>query len=126
MNLEGIVKRLEALEGKLSGSKHIESIIVGIPGRNGKPAPCFDVNAYTGDYVVLENVFYRTGRIRDYKPEITRINDYRDYNPAKCYENAVIYLVRRKVIEIHAEARKAVEEALQAVKMNDQRGDTES
>ena len=114
MNVDAVIRRLEALEGRITGTEHIESIIIGMPGSDGMPAPAPD--DYTGEYVVLENRFFKVNRIWEYKPKITRIGNYTDYCPPQGFQNAVINLVRRTAIEISAYAREAVYEALQAVK----------
>lgn len=119
MNVDAVLKRLEALEGKLIGTAHIESILIGIPGKDGLPFPCSDPEAYTGEYVVLENRFVKVNRIWVYRPRITRIKNYADYMPPEGFRNAVISLVRQGTVEISEYARKAVEAALQAVKEGD-------
>lgn len=131
MNVDAVIKRLEALEGRINGTTHIESIIIGIPGKDGLPFPCPDPEAYTGEYVVLENTFVKVGvrpsdRIWVYKPKITRISNYSDYEPPEGFRNTVINLVRRTEIEISAYAREAVEEALRAAKEEStMKGDSE-
>lgn len=114
MNVEAVIKRLEALEGKITGTKHIESIIVGALGNDGNPAPCSC--DYTGKYVVIENIFFKIDRIWEYRPNRKIIDDFREYCPPADYQNSVIYLVRNGEIEIGEEARQAVEAALQAAR----------
>ena len=115
MNIDAVIKRLEALEGKITGTKHIESIIVGALGNDGNPAPCPCPDDYTGKYVVLENVFFKVNRIWEYKPERKIIDDFREYCPPADYQNPVIYLVRNGEIEIGEAARQTIEAALKAV-----------
>lgn len=116
MNIDAVIKRLEALEGKIIGTKHIESIVVGALGTDGNPAPCSNPDDYTGKYVVLENVFFKVNRIWEYHPRRIIIDDFREYCPPADYQNPVIFLVRNGEIEIGEAARQTVKAALQAVK----------
>ena len=115
MNVEAVIKRLEALEGRIVGTKHIESIVIGALGADGNPVPCSSPDDYTGKYVVLENVFFKVNRIWEYRPNTKIIDDFREYCPPAEYQNPVIYLVRNGEIETGEAARQTIEAALKAV-----------
>lgn len=115
MNVEAVIKRLEALEGRIVGTKHIESIVIGALGADGNPVPCSSPDDYTGKYVVLENVFFKVNRIWEYRPNTKIIDDFREYCPPAEYQNPVIYLVRNGEIESGEAARQTIEAALKAV-----------
>lgn len=115
MNVEAVIKRLEALEGRIVGTKHIESIVIGALGADGNPVPCSSPDDYTGKYVVLENVFFKVNRIWEYRPNTKIIDDFREYCPPAEYQNPVIYLVRNGEIETGEAARHTIEAALKAV-----------
>lgn len=116
MNVDAVIKRLEALEGKITGSMHIESILIGIPGANGKPVICSNPETYKGQWIVLENIFLKKDKhVWVYKPRMILIASYQNYNPPASFRNSVIYLVRRGILAISASARNTVLEALKAV-----------
>ncbi len=116
MNIDAVIKRLEALEGKITGTTHIESIIIGIPGEDGNPIPCTNPETYQGQWLVLENTFVKKDkRLWVYQPRKILINRYQNYNPPTDYRNGVIYLIRRGVKPISRFAMESVSEALQAV-----------
>lgn len=119
MNIEAVIKRLEALEDKIMGTRHVESIIVGAAGKDGNPVPCPDPEGYTGKYIVLENVFLKVGKTWEYHPNKIIIDDFREYCPPADYQNAVIHLVRCGEIEIGEVARATVEQALKAARVSE-------
>ena len=125
MNIDAVIKRLEALEGKITGKTYIESIIVGIPGEDGNPAPCNDTDDYQGQFLVLENVFVKIEKAWTYKPRKILISNYQNYQPPADFRNAVIYLIRRGEVPVSNYARETVKEATKAVETanNELKGD---
>lgn len=116
MNIDAVLKRLDALEGKITGTMHIESIIVGIPGCLGVPVPCPDANTYKGQFLVLENTFLRKEKhVWEYKPRMFLISDYRNYKPPASFKNGVIFLIRRGAYVIGKAAQDTIDEAMKAV-----------
>ena len=114
MNIDSVIKRLEALEGKLTGTRHIESIVVGALGSDGEPTPCANPEIFLGRYVAKENIFQKINDVWGYYPNRIILDDFRDYCPPADYQNAVIYLIRCGEIEIKEAARQLVSEALKA------------
>lgn len=119
MNIDAVIKRLEALEDKLLGTRHVESVIVGAAGNDGNPVLCSDPDSYAGKYVALENVFLKVGKVWEYHPNKVILDNFRDYCPPADYQNSVIHLVRCGEFEIGEGARQTVEQALKAVRMSE-------
>lgn len=116
MNVEAVLKRLAALEEKLGGNRHIESVFVGALSPDGQLVPCFDADSYTGKYTVIEHIFIKVNKCWEYRPNRKIIDDFRDYCPPTDYHNRVVYLVRtRHEIKRTEAAREAIDEAMRAV-----------
>lgn len=125
MNIDAVIKRLEALEGKITGKTHIESIIVGIPGKYGNMAACNNPETYQGQFLVHEHVFMKIDKAWNYQPRKFLISNYQNYKPPADFRNAVIYLIRRGQVPISQYAQETIDKAIKAVEAanNELKGD---